>query len=181
MVRGLVKHETNHKQQVVVFTITSFSTSVRDQRMFLKRTGFLFFYRCILCLSISSVYEQTLWDSQDCIFTHTQRQDPTCYCVTVLSDTLFILRSFGSVGDEGVVFDIVQHNRQIFHLTSTVKGFKDLYICILMRERGRWWERKSESERKKQRSWRDWMEDRKNPTPITQITKTLACNLSSRS
>lgn len=145
--------------------------------MVLKWTGFLFFASVFSGLSISSLYEQTLRGSQDCIFTHTQKQDPTCYCVTVLSDTLFILRSFGSVGDEGAVFDIVQHNRQIFHPTSTVKGFKDLYICILMRERERHGERKrSNRERKKQRSWWDWMEDRKNPTPITQIT--LSCNLS---
>lgn len=46
-------------------------------------------------------------------------------------------------------------------------------------ERERDGERKRATEREKQGSWWDWMVDRKNSTPITQIT--LSCNLSYRS
>lgn len=77
------------------------------------------------------------------------------------SDTLFIFKIFGCARDEGVVVHIVQHNRPIFHLPSTVKAFKDLYIRILMRNT----EGRSEPDGKRER-----MNDLTHPTLLTRIT-----------
>lgn len=144
--------------------------------MVLKWTRFLFFAGVFCGLSLSLLYEQTLLGSQDCIFTHTQRQDPTCYCVTVLSDTLFILRSFWFCGRwRSGLWHCATQSPNLSSYFNRQRFQRPLYMHP--HESGRLGER--EREREEQSLQWDWMEDRKNPKPITQIT--LCCNLSYRS